>query len=86
MDSAAGILKLARNSETQAILPIRGKILNVEKTDIMVAMKSDSIKLIINTLGCGALSGYNEDDLNYDKIIIATDADVDSYIHVTTRE
>ena len=89
-DSALGSVKLARNAEFQAIMPVRGKILNVLKCDLPRIFKSDIIMDLMRVLGCGIevktkdFNAFDMENLRWDKIIICTDADVDGY-HIRTQ-
>ena len=76
-DSAGGSAKLGRDKKYQAILPLKGKVINAEKTRLEEILKNEEINTIIYTIGAGVGSDFDIKDCNYDKVIIMTDADVD---------
>ncbi|MBU4690846.1 DNA topoisomerase IV subunit B [Mycoplasma zalophi] len=76
-DSAGGSAKQGRNSKTQAILPLKGKVVNAEKEKLLDILKNEELATIINILGTGLADDFNIKNLQYDKIIIMTDADTD---------
>lgn len=82
-DSAGGTVKTARNRRTQAVLPLRGKILNVEKSSLDKILVNNEIKSMIVSFGCGIGDDFDISKLRFDKIIILTDADVDG-AHIST--
>ncbi len=82
-DSAGGSSKAARDRHTQAILPLRGKVLNVEKSQLTKVLENAEIQALVKAIGTGVGEGYDHDRLRYDKIVLMADADVDGG-HITT--
>ncbi|MDV2884466.1 DNA topoisomerase IV subunit B [Alkalihalophilus pseudofirmus] len=76
-DSAGGSAKQGRDRKFQAVLPLRGKVINTEKAKLEDIMKNEEIRTIIHTIGAGVGADFDLDDVNYDKIVIMTDADTD---------
>ncbi|TES51646.1 DNA topoisomerase IV subunit B [Halalkalibacterium halodurans] len=76
-DSAGGSAKQGRDRKFQAVLPLRGKVINTEKAKIDDIMKNEEIRTIIHTIGAGVGADFTLDDVNYDKVVIMTDADTD---------
>jgi DNA gyrase subunit B len=82
-DSAGGSSKAARDRHTQAILPLRGKVLNVEKAQLTRVLENAEIQALVKAVGTGVGDAYDHDRLRYDKIVLMADADVDGG-HITT--
>lgn len=82
-DSAGGSAKQGRDRKFQAILPLRGKVLNTAKAKMADIIKNEEINIMIHTIGAGVGPDFNLDDINYDKVIIMTDADTDG-AHIQT--
>src|SRR5699024_2219049 len=76
-DSAGGSAKQGRDRKFQAILPLRGKVINTEKAKLEDVMKNEEISTIIHTIGAGVGGDFDLNDVQYDKVIIMTDADTD---------
>ena len=76
-DSAGGSAKQGRDRKFQAILPLRGKVLNTQKAKLQEILKNEEINTMIYTIGAGVGAEFKIEDSNYDKIIIMTDADTD---------
>ncbi len=76
-DSAGGSAKLGRDRKTQAILPLRGKVINTEKAKLIDILKNEEISTMINTIGAGIGNDFKIEDVQYGKIVIMTDADTD---------
>ncbi|MCM3576066.1 DNA topoisomerase IV subunit B [Mesobacillus subterraneus] len=76
-DSAGGSAKQGRDRKFQAVLPLRGKVINTEKAKLQDIFKNEEINTIIHAIGAGVGSDFNVEDINYDKIVIMTDADTD---------
>lgn len=82
-DSAGGSAKQGRDRKFQAILPLRGKVLNTEKAKMVDILKNEEINTMIHTIGAGVGADFSLEDINYDKVIIMTDADTDG-AHIQT--
>src|SRR5699024_3097022 len=76
-DSAGGSAKQGRDRKFQAVLPLRGKVINTEKAKLQDVFKNEEISTIIHTIGAGVGGDFNMEDAQYDKVIIMTDADTD---------
>ncbi len=76
-DSAGGSAKQGRDRKFQAVLPLRGKVINTEKAKLDDIMKNEEIRTIIHTIGAGVGADFSLEDVNYDKVVIMTDADTD---------
>src|SRR5690606_14142490 len=82
-ESAGGSSKMARDRHTQAILPLRGKVLNVEKAQLRRALENSEIQALVKAIGTGVEPDFDYSKLRYDKIVLMADADVDGG-HITT--